>query len=1260
MVAEHASRLAVGWVADPAAPPWRELRGSAVLADLTGFTRLSEQLAGAGAEGSELLHQVMTACFTAVLAGSVEAGGDIIGFAGDSALVWFDADEHEDHLVRALEAASRMSHDLQALPIAMTRGRRLRVSTGVHSGTFHASLVGRSRRWVVWCGPEMSQLSALEAAANPGQVVVSRSVADAVRPSWRGRDVPPGVELRRTGRRHRRAIAPRPRRLPNGAEGPARSLTSPRVHELIDHGVTAGDHRTVSIGFVRIGGLDELLATRGPEELHLALERVADLVSGAADDQGVELLDVDVGVGSVKLLLAAGAPRALEHDEERLLRSLHRILDECELPASAGAQRGRVFAALLGVPGRRTYTLMGDPVNVAARALALAGPGELVAADGLGVGDRPVVAAEPLGRIPVKNRTAPVEMWRVSGVVGGGLRTTRRRARAASVTAEARRDESRDLAAAWKRTVDGHGSAVALVGEPGMGASDLLAELVDLAGGSAVSLVADPSRRHVPLEGIASLAASLAELDAGETHHQPDPWTWLAGHLGALPPTLAEWTPEVLALLGQDEGQREVRVVDPLTSARRTRMVLAALLEAALPVPCLLALDDVDLFDEASQLVLAQLCTSTSRRPLMVATSRSPGSAALSESEHVVELEPLSVEAATDVVAELAPRLRDDQIARIVEAASGNLFVLGELARHPADGELPDSLHRLGAWLIDALSPSARALVCDVSIIGTTVHPETAAALLGRPELAVGAESARHELWVAVDSVLGPAGDGTLVFRHEAYRRVAYEMLPFRRRRELHSAIADQLADSATAVAGNRRDAVLALHLDQAGRIDEAYPLAVRAGQRAKASGALAEAVDLLARATTMARTIDRDSLARLLLDEGEARRWLGDADGADRCFRRAGSAVSDPIVAARMCHLRADLALRRGKFRAAKSWAERGLAVTAPLADDAVEVRCHLMLDLAARLDQSGRHLASLPLAEAALGLAHDHGVRLLEGLAHLHLEMAYSAMVDPKAVEHGDVAVAIFEELGHDRFLESALNNSGLTAMYLGNWEDAIERYRRSIDCAVRVGQTVASAVAIGNVGFLLYRQGRHEEADGYGRRAVRLLDNADRPALAAIPRLLRAMVAAAQGRFADADTLVAEARAAFVQVDDAAMVVDCDVTTMDCLVRARRFEDAVALGLSLVDRLGPAEPEVVITHGRLLGSAEVAIAGGELTGGGVARIQKALARARSLHLLYEVHQCLTALVDIAAAGGPGVADSLRSERDEVAARLGIVDTA
>ena len=1206
MPADDTSRLASRWAADPAAPRWRTLEGSVVLADLSGFTRLTEVLTGTGAEGVERLHGVLTTTFGTLLGRSLELGGDVLGFAGDAALVWFDGD---DHVVRAADAARGMPAGLAALPVSTTGGTRLRVSVGVHTGTFAAVLVGNARRSLFVVGPTMSTVVELQGRAAGGHVLMSRAVAEHVPASWRGTAVADAVELRRRARAS-------PTSVDVDAAGPhasARSLLSPGVWDLMVSGSADSDHRAVSVGFVQVPGTDTVLADGGIEALHDLLHGVTTTVAEVTDQLSVDWLDVDVGVGSVKLMLTAGAPRAVGDDEDRLLLAMRRILDESPVPLRAGAQRGRVFAAPLGVARRRTYTVLGDPVNVAARALGFAGDGELVVGDGLQVDTRPHVTSTFLGPMSLKNRAQPMPMWRVTAVA---QRAATARATTPEVVETGRRAVWHQLASAWKHTVDATGCDLVVVSDAGMGGSELLAATADLAGGAATLVVAHPFQGEVPYAAIADVAAALARTAGVEP---TDPLVWLHRVAGTEPPAAA------------------AEHADPRTTAMRARLALAAALHTVAPRPWLLAIDDIDRIDDASRGVLDELAATVAGDQVMLLSTIERGSSHRTSSTEVV-LEPLDVESATALVLDVAPTLRDDEVRRIVAAGNGTPFVLAELARQPRhDGDLPDSLQRLSAALIDALPVDTRALVRDASAFGTVVDRSLVAAVLHRDDLT------DDDRWSAAFPVMRSGIDGTAVFRHDALRVAAHESLPFQRRRHLHRAIAEHLEP-----AGATSDAVLAFHYEQAGMAHQAYPLARRAGLAAKAAGAVAEACDLLDRAARLAVTVAPGELGPLQLELGEARSWLGDLDGADRSLAAAARRLGDPLDQARAYHHRADVALMRGNAGRARTWVRKGLAVVTPLGDDGGEQLGRLLLDQAAVFDLLGRPVQSIAVATEALALSTRTDNPVLRGLAHMHLMISYLGSMAPESFDHAEAAVEIFESIDHDRFLSNALGNSGLVAMYLGRWDEAVERYRRAADHAARCGNVVDRALVEMNLGFLLFRQGRLDEAEAHGRRAVRTFQTVRVAHSLGVARYLLSQVAAALGSFDEAAELMTTARAGFVDLADAAMVVDCDVTTMEQLLLAGRHGAVRAAGAGVAARLDAAEPAVRVTYERVLGHAEAA--SGDRSG--VARIERAAALADEHRLAFERMQCLASLIAVDAAD-----DAARAEHAAIQARLGIV---
>ncbi len=100
----------------------------------------------------------------------------------------------------------------------------------------------------------------------------------------------------------------------------------------------------------------------------------------ACESYGITWLESDIDVNACKLYLTAGAPSSTGDDVEGMLRALRELVAvEIGLPIRAGVHRGQVFTGDIGAVSRRTYAVMGDAVNLAARLTGRAQPGDLLA-----------------------------------------------------------------------------------------------------------------------------------------------------------------------------------------------------------------------------------------------------------------------------------------------------------------------------------------------------------------------------------------------------------------------------------------------------------------------------------------------------------------------------------------------------------------------------------------------------------------------------------------------------------------------------------------------------------------------------------------------------------------------------------------------------------------------------------------------------------------------------------------------------------------
>jgi hypothetical protein len=108
-----------------------------------------------------------------------------------------------------------------------------------------------------------------------------------------------------------------------------------RAH--LSAGSAMPEHRNATVAFVQFGGLDELIERDGLRAAADAVDELTRAVQEAADLFQVSLLGSDLGADGGKFQLAAGAPRALGDDEERMLLAARHVIErDPPLPVRIG------------------------------------------------------------------------------------------------------------------------------------------------------------------------------------------------------------------------------------------------------------------------------------------------------------------------------------------------------------------------------------------------------------------------------------------------------------------------------------------------------------------------------------------------------------------------------------------------------------------------------------------------------------------------------------------------------------------------------------------------------------------------------------------------------------------------------------------------------------------------------------------------------------------------------------------------------------
>jgi predicted ATPase/DNA-binding SARP family transcriptional activator len=381
------------------------------------------------------------------------------------------------------------------------------------------------------------------------------------------------------------------------------------------------------------------------------------------------------------------------------------------------------------------------------------------------------------------------------------------------------------------------GRRVLLVtGEPGMGKTRLLEEAAE----------------QVAALGGATLAGRAFEAEMVRPY---GPWSDVLRSVprDAIEPALQADLAPLLPELGA-----------PHAETGRNRLFgavgkLLALRAAAGAGPLVIALDDLQWFDEASAALLHYLARSLSgERILLCCAARAAEMAdnapirALLDSLlredglHHLALSPLSEAATGELVRSVGGGLDAERI--FVDGGGNPLYSL-ELAHAgaPQNGAQPTrTLDALIAGRLSRLDEGATELLPWAAALGRAFSLDTLGALASMPVrdlLGAVAELERHGVLRASVAAAGGGGDATYDFAHDLVRRTAYRMMSEPRRQWLHKHIARTLgavSDPDGALAAD-----IAHHAALAGDSELAAHAYVTAGERCLRLFAYADASKL-------------------------------------------------------------------------------------------------------------------------------------------------------------------------------------------------------------------------------------------------------------------------------------------------------------------------------------------------------------------------------------------------------------------------------
>jgi class 3 adenylate cyclase len=623
-------------------------------------------------------------------------------------------------------------------------------------------------------------------------------------------------------------------------------------------------------------------------------------------------------------VIAAGGGTEIKNTGDGLLATFTSAVEA--LGAAAGAEQatarqGRSAGVTLSLRvglalGEVTLDdgdVFGTPVVEAARLVARAGPGQILATGLVRAvaGSRSGATFTELGNIELKGLPEPVAVWEVGW-------------KPLSVTAAVplpglvlrpgrlfvgREGEMAALQARWKDVEAGARSLVLLGGEPGIGKTRLAAELaarVHDEGGTVLAGRCDEDM-GVPYQ-------PFVEALRHYVAHAPAPIR-LGRHAGEL----ARLVPELPQLVA---GLPEPLRSDPETERYRLFDALSGwLADATAETPVLLVLDDLQWAAKPTVLLLRHLLRAPDpARLLLLATHRDTDQSSafadfLADLSRLEDAERMTVTGLTvDGVAAFLEaaggRALDAQGAALAEVVwretEGNCFFVAEVLRHLSesgaleqrDGRwvssgssvpIPEGVRDVISRRLARLSEDTNRMLAGASVIGLEFDIAVVQAAGGFDEdTAVDALEAATGARLIVEV---PAALPRYRFSHSLVRTTLYERLSAARRQSLHR----RTAEAIEMIQLNHLDdhlPALAHHWSQAGVAAKAADYARRAADRALVQLAHDEAAALYAQALALTAAEDDDATrTELLISLGDAQRRAGNPDHRETLLAAAALA---------------------------------------------------------------------------------------------------------------------------------------------------------------------------------------------------------------------------------------------------------------------------------------------------------------------------------------------------------------------------------
>ena len=565
-----------------------------------------------------------------------------------------------------------------------------------------------------------------------------------------------------------------------------------------------GERRQVTIFFADLSGYTQLSDELDPEDLHLLVGRVFDVIDRIVQEYGGT---VHRHVGD-EVMALFGAPVAYGDDPLRAVRTafdVHQAMinlgqgESRDLTVHIGIASGEVVVAGQGVENPEDvpeYAVTGVAANLASRLNGMAGAGETIISNAVYRNVDELVDCDSLGEVQVKGLDDPVHAWRVMSLLADG----ERRGQSNFVGREVELSMLNSVIGACANT--GNGRAILVRGEAGIGKTRLVEELEAFAeakGFNNLKSIVLNFGVSVAQEPIRVLVRGLLGVPPGGDEADRIKAAARALEDGLIDHDQREFLNDLIIVPQPDELRGVYDAMDNATrNEGKQNMVAGMLKRISATRKLMVVVEDVQWANPLTLAHLARIAmTVRDCAVVLVMTSRIEGdpldqvwrSSTAGSPLMTVDLGPLRQEEAIQLATGFLDA-SDDFARNCILRAEGSPLFLEQLLRSAEErtsDDVPGSIQSLVLARVDRLEEPDKQALYAASIIGQRFELDTVHYLI---------DDADYSCVTLVENNLVRPFGGDYLFAHAMVQEGVYASLLKSRRRELHRRVADWFSNN--------------------------------------------------------------------------------------------------------------------------------------------------------------------------------------------------------------------------------------------------------------------------------------------------------------------------------------------------------------------------------------------------------------------------------------------------------------------------------